>query len=112
MDDLEEKIGSILNNPQMMQQLMSMAQALGSAPQPKQQDSPSPPPSGGKPEVDIAMLQQLSRLAGQSNIDPQQQALLKALSPYLRRDRISKLEKAMRAAKMAKIASFALGQRG
>ena len=29
MDDMEEKLGSILNNPQMMQQIMSMAQSMG-----------------------------------------------------------------------------------
>ena len=29
MDEMEEKLGSILNNPQMMQQIMSMAQSMG-----------------------------------------------------------------------------------
>ena len=29
MDEMEEKLGAVLNNPQMMQQIMSMAQALG-----------------------------------------------------------------------------------
>ncbi len=111
MDGLEEKIGSILNNPQMMQQLMSMAQSLGAQSPPKQ-EAQTPQQSPQKPEPDLAMLQQFSNLAKQSRIDPQQQALLKALSPYLNRERISKLEKAMQAAKMAKIASFALGQRG
>ncbi len=106
MDGLEEKLNSILNDPKMMQQLMSMAQSLGAN---ANQDSPGPQ---SKSEIDPAMLQQFVGLARQSGIDEQQQALLKALCPYLSRDRITKLEKAMRAAKMARIASVALGHRG
>jgi hypothetical protein len=37
--------------------------------------------------------------------------LLNALCPYLSRDRIGKLEKAMRAAKMAKLATGIMGNR-
>ena len=34
MDEMNDKIGAILNDPNMMQQIMSMAQAIGgSAPQ-------------------------------------------------------------------------------
>ena len=29
MSEMEDKLGAILNNPQMMQQIMSMAQAMG-----------------------------------------------------------------------------------
>ena len=60
-------------------------------------------------EMDIAMLQRLSGLARQSGIDSQQRALLTALRPYLSSERVSKLEKAMRAAKLAKLASSVLG---
>ena len=105
MSEMEEKLNSVLNNPQMMQQIMSMAQALGSA-------SPSddgPPKNDGEPELDLGMLQKLSGLAGQSNIDKNQRSLLHALGPYLSRERIEKLEKAMRAAKMAKMASALMG---
>ena len=31
MENLEEKMGAILNNPQLMQQIMSMAQSLGNS---------------------------------------------------------------------------------
>lgn len=114
MDSMEEKIGAILNNPQMMQQLMSMAQAFSS--QASNTDSPKQHPpkqeDGKPPEFDLGMLQQLSGITKMGSIDSQQSALLKALGPYLSNTRISKLEKAMRAAKMAKIASFALGQKG
>ena len=64
------------------------------------------------PEIDLAMVQKLSGFARQSSIDSQQQALLKALTPYLQDARIRKLERAMRAAKIAKFASGALGNGG
>ena len=62
------------------------------------------------PNIDLSMVQKLSGLAGQSNIDANQRTLLKALTPYLKRDRISKLERAMRAAKMANMASAFLSR--
>ena len=109
MDTMEDKIGTILQNPEMMQKIMAMAQTLN-APQP---ESPPPPPEnpGFKlPDIDPGMLQKLSGLAGKSNIDNNQRNLLKALGPYLHRSRIAKLEKAMRAAKMASIASAFLSR--
>jgi len=47
-------------------------------------------------------------MSRQGSIDKNQQALLRALSPYLSRQRIKKLENAMRAAKMAGFAASAL----
>lgn len=115
MDDLEEKLNAVLNNPQMMSQILSMAQSLGqnsrseSAP-PKQEPAKSPLPqlplSGGTP------LRAVSELMGKGSIDREQQALLKALSPYLHQERIGKLERAMRAAKLAQVASTLLGSGG
>ena len=58
------------------------------------------------------MLQKLSGLAGQTGIDSDQQALLHALSPYIGNAKMTKLEKAMRAAKMARVASGFLGNGG
>ncbi len=117
MDDMEEKLGNILNNPQMMQQIMSMAQAMGGQ---KKDDPPPPPPRSDTPprqenafgNIDIATIQKISSLAQTSNIDKRERALLQALGAYLSKDRVSKLEKAMRAAKIAKIASSTLAQRG
>lgn len=110
MDDLEEKLGAILNNPQMMQNIMSMAQSMGSQ-NPGKPESP-PRQENSFPEIDMATLQKISGLAQKSSIDQREQALLRALGAYLSKERINKLEKAMRAAKIAKIASSALSQRG
>ncbi len=112
MGEMEEKLGAILNNPQMMQQIMSMAQAMGSA---QQQPSPKPPePSPGPPgmPIDPNMLKALSGIAQGSKVDQNQQTLLRALGPYLSQNRVNKLEKAMRAAKMAGFASSFLNSGG
>ncbi len=112
MDSMEEKLGSILNNPQMMQQIMAMAQGLQEPGQKPPPSKPEPPRDAPMPEIDMNMVQNISRLARQSNIDKRDQALLRALGAYLSKDRVSKLEKAMRAAKLAKIASTALNTGG
>ena len=110
MDTMEDKIGSILQNPEIMQKIMAMAQSLNaSSPQepPKSQNEPP-----AVPEIDFGMLQKISGLAKQGTIDNQQQNLLRALHPYLSSQRIKKLENAMRAARMAKIAASVLGPQG
>ena len=104
MDALEEKLNSILGNPEMMSQLMTMAQSLGESQQESKEDSPAAFP--GLPQgIDMQMLQKVAGIAAQSNIDKNQQLLLQALTPYLHERRIQRLEKAMRAAKIAGLAT-------
>ena len=105
MDDLETKLGQILSNPQMMQQIMGLAQSLVQA---SEDTNTKPAPS----MPDAAALQTISGVLSQSNMDAQQQNLLRALTPYLNQERIRKLEKAMRAAKLAKMASSFLENGG
>ena len=105
MEGMEEKLGAILGNPQMMQQIMTMAQTLGSSPPPPPQEKPQPPVPGFAP----ALIQNMMPLLQSSGIDANQRSLLKALQPYLSRERLNRLEKAMRAAKMANAVSGLLG---
>lgn len=115
MDDMEQKINSILGNPQMMSQLMSMAQSLSSQNQETNTDQTTAPqqkapslPAG----IDLNMIQKVAGIAQRTGIDRNQQQLLKALTPYLCKERITKLEKAMRAAKIAGLATTFLGSSG
>ena len=62
--------------------------------------------------ISFATIQKITGLAQKSSIDSNQQALLRALRPYLAQERIVKLEKAMRAAKLANLASGFLGNGG
>ena len=106
MDELQEQLNGILNDPAAMQKILSMAQALGGDSSQNKQERPA------VADIDLGMVQKLSGLASQSSIDKREQALLRALGAYLSKDRIGRLEKAMRAAKMAKLASSTLGQGG
>ena len=108
MEGMEEKLGAIMSNPQLMQQIMAMAQSISPPQQPTPADN-QPSPASPVPDFDPAMIQQLMGLAGQMGVDANQKALLSALRPYLTGERIGKLEKAMRAAKLASLASTALG---
>ena len=107
MSELEDKLGTILENPQLMQQIAAMAQMLG---QPSAEQPAPPPPSPALP--DPGLLQNVSSMMQAGRINQEQQALLKALSPFLSRSRITKLERAMRAAKMAGFASALLKSGG
>ena len=108
MDEMEQKLGAILGNPDLMKQIMSMAQSLGQQPAQQLPQEP-PPPAVSEPGMDPAALQKIASLAGKTGIDRNQQALLKALGPYLSVQRVRKLEKAMRAAKLTELASSLIG---
>ena len=105
MSELEEKLGTLLSNPQLMQQIAAMAQAIG-------QSSPQQAPPQPKAPSAPALLKSLSEMAQAGRIDREQQELLHALSPFLSQTRIGKLERAMRAAKMAGFASIFLKSGG
>lgn len=109
MDDFEEKLSSVLGNPEMMAQIMSLAQQIGqTAPSAPAPPPPSPPESSAPP-VDLAAFAKLAGSAGNIGVDQDQQALLRALMPYISTERIGRLEKAMRAAKLASFATTLLG---
>lgn len=99
MSELEEKLGSILSNPQMMQQIMGLANALNGDQTPVNTQQPSP----AQPDLSGLL---------RGGIDTNQSNLLSALQPYLSRDRITRLERAMHAARMASTASSFLSAGG
>ncbi len=103
MGELEEKLTSVLNNPALMQQIMNMAQSMSPGESPPQESTAEP--TSLLPEIDINTIRKLSGFAQKGSIDSNQKSLLSALRPYLSKERITKLEKAMRAAKMAQVAS-------
>ena len=106
MEDMESKLGAILGNPQMMQQIMSIAQNFQS------EQAPDPPPRDTSADIDFSSVQKIASMIGKTGIDSRQKALLQALGPYLSSQRIQKLEKAMRAAKLAGMASVFFGSIG
>ena len=104
-EGLEEKLSQILNNPDSMAQIMSMAQSFGFQPEAE--------PSAPSPLPDAELLQGMMQLFQQlQQNDGRQEALLRALKPYLAPDRQEKLDRAMQLARLSHIAGFALGKPG
>ena len=96
MENLEEKILGILNDPQAMEQVLSAAKSLGLSPD----DASDTPPAAPLPVMELL------QKAGAP--DHRQEALMHALVPYLKPQRRKKLERALRLAKLSHLAGFAL----
>ena len=120
MSELDDKLNSILSNPAMMQQIMSLAQALNQSDsqQPKQNPAAPPPPQQSAEPVprevplNPNLLGKIANLMQRGSIDKNQESLLRALGPYLSQQKLQKLERAMHAAKMAGVASEMVNLRG
>lgn len=129
MAEFEEKLGSILNNPQAMQQIMSLAQSLGGGSSRKDDEAAETPPSLPPEQAQTAEFEPVSAddspLSGM-NLDPrllevgmravsayqdpnnEKAALLQALRPFVKEERYKKVDKAVRIAKLSKAIRAAL----
>ena len=110
MAEFEDKLNSILSNPELMGQIMSMAGAMN------QQAPPPPPPpkmqsSMGLPFDPGAMAGMMQMLKA-TQLEPKQRNLIQALRGFVPDDRLVRLEKAMQASLIAKFASQAMNQGG
>ena len=117
MAEFDEKLNSILSNPDAMSQIMQLAQSLsGGQEQPSAPPSPPPPPTPA-PRQSAPAQDMLSSLAGGldpklltrllpiiqelgSQQDSNARALLYALRPYLKPDRQEKVERALQLARL------------
>ena len=112
MAELQDQLNSILSNPQMMQQIMSIAGSLGNQ-APQSAPPSSPPPSQGPDNTmpfDPAAMQSMMELLRSTQLDSRQQNLLKALGAYLPNEKLTRLQRAMQASRVARYASSALKQ--
>ena len=108
MAEFEEKLQSILSNPELMGQIMNMAGAMN-----QQQPPPPPPPQppAGLPFDPGAMAGMMQMLKA-TQLEPKQRQLLQALRGFVPDDRLVRLEKAMQASLIAKFASAAMNRGG
>ena len=108
MAEFEEKLQSILGNPELMGQIMSMAGAMN-----QQQPPPPPPqqPTAGLPFDPGAMAGMMQMLKA-TQLEPRQRNLIQALRGFVPDDRLVRLEKAMQASLIARFASHAMNQGG
>ena len=106
---LEQAIGAILQDPEQMQSLLAFARSLGISPPeapPKQTAPPPPPPKESAPVSSSDALGELLQKAGQ--LDKRQENLLNALKPLLKPERREKIDRAMQAARLSRLAGAAL----
>ena len=122
MSEFEDKLQSILGNPQAMDQIMSIARSISGNPPP--QDDPTPSEEDLRPQsfqttpndpfallngLDPRLLQIGMRLLSEYNSDDNQTtALLSALQPFVRQERYAKLDKALQIAKLSRVIRVAL----
>lgn len=120
MAEFDDKLNSILGNPDAMSQIMQLAQSLsGSGPEPSSappppppQQTAAPPPMGGgdlfsslsslaggmDPKFLSRLLPLIQELGGQR--DSNARALLYALRPYLKEEKQDKVERALQLARL------------
>lgn len=121
MAEFDDKLNSILGNPDAMSQIMQLAQSLsgpgpGSESPPPQSPPPqqtaAPPPTGGgdlfsslsslaggiDPKFLSRLLPLIQELGGQR--DSNARALLYALRPYLKEEKQDKVERALQLARL------------
>lgn len=106
MAEFEDKLNSILSNPDLMGQIMSMA---GSLNQPSQ---PPPPPKPNPMPFDPGAMAHMMQMLQATQLEPRQRNLIQALRGFVPDDRLVRLEKAMQASLIAKFASAAMNQGG
>jgi len=102
MEGLENAISQILGDPGSMAQIMSLAQSLGLS-----EPSAEPPPEQKAAPTDDSM-RSMMELLKQTGTAPREAKLLEALKPYFSDERQQRIDRALRAARMAQLATTAL----
>lgn len=119
MAQFEEKLSAILNNPQAMSQIMSIAHSLDGSSgqseetqaQPTAEPASAPPiepdqPDQDQPGLDLdprLMAAGMQALAAWQGPEDSRTALLQALRPFLKPERHSKLDKALRITRLSRV---------
>ena len=129
MSEFEDRINSILGNPEEMEKIMNLAsQFMGGSD--KKEESAAERSEGGVQSqsrgavpggldalgslggFDMEMFSKMGRLMSQVKGGSEKTELLRAMGPYLKQERREKLEKAVRFARIAKVAGAALREYG
>lgn len=117
MSEFEDRINSILGDPAQMDKITKIAKSLmgGEAAEPEERSGGDNPLAAlfGSDGEEMAALGRISRALGaQSEQDREKTALLEAMKPYLSEKRRRKMDKAMKIARLTRIARAAMGESG
>lgn len=117
MEDFKNKINQILEDPNALDNIVSMAKNLGFlSPSPDQAEdhtaqqyshgeSSSAPIMPGLDEFPLPMMELLSEFG---KIDGKQTALFNAIKPFIRPGRRDKIDRAIKAAQISHMAGYAI----
>lgn len=112
-EGLEDKLQQILNDPNSMAQIMSLAQSFGLQGVQEAPPQPQSPPAQAAFAPDVGFAQAIMGLMQQAqHTDGKQEALLCALKPFLKPERRAKIDQAMQLARISHLAGFALKNYG
>lgn len=106
MDDLSEKLSSLLNDPEGMERIKSMAQNLLG---PKPEQNPSPQPNDL--DIDIGALSGILKKMKGAGSNDSRIALLLALKPNLSKEKQAKVDSAIKILRLLELAPL-LGDMG
>ncbi len=130
MSEFEDRINSVLNDPEQMDKIANLAKSLmgGEATREAPSDEGGmlgkigelakglmggDTPDKGGMDIDPAMLGRISSLVSAgSKQNSDQRALLEAMKPYMSEKRRQKMDKALKIAQLARIARLAMGEMG
>lgn len=117
MSEFDDKLQSILGNPDAMNQIMSIAQSISGSSSDQTPASSAPEtehtPSGdlfsALGNLDPRLIQIGMRLLSEYNSDDDKKtALLAALQPFVKEERFAKVDQAIQIAKLARLVRAAL----
>ena len=105
MNEFEDKLNSLLNDPKQMESFASFAKSImGGA---------MPDAVSEEPDIDPALMKKIGGLLSRGdNLSGKDKRLLEAMKPYLSEKRRSKMDRAMKIARLASIAELAASEFG
>lgn len=112
MSELEDRINAVLGDPEQLEKITRMARSLmgGGGEAAKNESQQSPASMFGELGLDGETMGRISRLLSTKSSPGAGQAMLEAMRPYLSDKRREKVDKALKIARLAKLAGLAMGE--
>lgn len=108
MENLEQTIQAVLNDPEQMKNIMEMAKSLGFSPPDGESAAQTEEPSG----LGNLFSEPVGQLLSQAGkLDRKQENLLNAIKPFLSPVKQEKIDRAMQVARLSHLAGYALRSR-
>lgn len=108
MSEFEDKLNSVLGDPAQMEKIANLAKTLMGGDNGGQKSAPEP--FDGL-DIDPGLISRIGKLMN-SGGDDNKQRLLQAMEPYLSEKRRGKMDRALKIARLARIAKAAMGEEG